>query len=130
MLTDLGIRARVRDGLATGRLWRLADDRAKLRGATAGEPQCHVCSEPIARGQAFGLARGSAIVLVHLECYMFWLHASGLLESEPITCATCRRLIPPHAERHALRGSVHHARCRDRMESPEVPRQPAPGRRR
>jgi hypothetical protein len=46
MLTDREVRARVRDGLETGRLWRLADDRAKLRGATGADPQCHVCSEP------------------------------------------------------------------------------------
>lgn len=121
MLTDLGMRARVRDGLATGRLWRLADDRAKLRGATDGDPECHVCAEPISRGQAFRLARAAAVVLVHLECYMFWLHASGLLEREPITCAACRRLIPPHAENRVIRGSAYHARCRDRMESPSGP---------
>jgi len=121
MLTDLGIRARVRDGLATGRLWRLADDRAKLRGATDGDPECHVCAETISRGQAFRLARAAAVVLVHLECYMFWLHASGLLEREPITCAACRRLIPPHAESRVIRGSAYHARCRDSMESPSGP---------
>lgn len=121
MLTDLAIRARVRDGLATGRLWRLADDRAKLRGATDGDPECHVCAETISRGQAFRLARASVVVLVHLECYMFWLHASGLLEREPITCAACRRLIAPHAESRVIRGSAYHARCRDRMESPSGP---------
>ena len=121
MLTDLGMRARVRDGLATGRLWRLADDRAKLRGATDGDPECHVCAEPISRGQAFRLARAAAVVLVHLECYMFWLHACGLLEREPITCAACRRLIPPHAESRVIRGSAYHARCRERMESPPGP---------
>jgi hypothetical protein len=128
MLTDLGIRARVRDGLATGRLWRLTDDRA-----TDGDPECHVCSQTIPRGEAFRLGRAAAVVLVHLECYMFWLHASGLLEREPITCAACRRLIPPHAESSVIRGSAYHARCRDRMESPDpsedlvVPRNPAPG---
>ena len=111
MLSDLGMRARVRDGLATGRLWRLADDRAKLR----------VCAEPISRGRAFRLARAAAVVLVHLECSMFWLHASGLLEREPITCAACRRLIPPHAESRVIRGSAYHVRCRDRMESPSGP---------
>jgi len=133
MLTDLGIRARVRDGLATGRLWRLTADRATLRGATDGDPECHVCSQTIPRGQAFRLGRAAAVVLVHLECYMFWLHASGLLDCEPITCTACRRLIPPHAESRVIQGSTYHARCRDRLESPEpsdalvVPRKPAPG---
>jgi hypothetical protein len=117
MLTGPEIRARIREGLTSGRLWRLADDRAKLRGATDGEPECHVCSAPISRGQAFRLARGATVVLVHLECYMFWLHACGLLEREPITCAACRRLIPPHAETWVIRGSAYHARCRDRLES-------------
>lgn len=116
MLTTKEIRDRVRDGLATGRLWRLADDRAKLRGTADDDPECHVCSDTISRGQAFRLARASAVVLVHLECYMFWLHASGLLEREPVTCAACRRLIPPHAESRVIRGSAYHARCRDRMD--------------
>ena len=128
MLTDIEIRARVRDGLATGRLWRLADDRAKLLGAKSGDPQCHVCSETISRGQAFRLDRESAVVLVHLECYMFWLHGSGVLAREPSTCTACRRLIPPHAESRVIRGSAYHARCRDRMEDPDLmaPRTPAP----
>jgi hypothetical protein len=117
--------------MANGRLWRLANDRARLRGTTDGGPQCHVCSDTIPRGQAFALARASVVVLVHLECYMFWLHACGLLEYEPITCASCRRLIPPHAENRVVRGAAYHARCRDRLESAEpsgdlmVPRKPA-----
>jgi hypothetical protein len=119
MLTGPEIRAHIREGLANGRLWRLAHDHAKLRGATDAAPECHVCSQTIPRGQAFALARASAIVLVHLECYMFWLHACGLLEREPITCVACRRLIPPHAESAVVRGAAYHARCRDRMESPE-----------
>jgi len=117
MLTGPQIRARVREGLTSGRLPRLADDRAKLHGAAGGDA-CHVCSEAIPRGQAFRLGRESAPVLVHLECYMFWLHACGLLEREPILCAACRRLIPPHAETATLRGATYHARCRDRMEDP------------
>jgi hypothetical protein len=130
MLTGSEIRARVRYGLSTGRLWRLTDDRAKLHRAMGEDPVCHACSEPIARGQAFRLARASAVVLVHLECYMFWLHACGLLEREPTVCATCRRLIPPHAERALVNGALHHTRCRDRMGGPEssvdlaVPRGP------
>jgi hypothetical protein len=112
--TEIGVR--VREGLANGRLWRLAHDRAKHRGATDGDVACHVCSEPIARGQAFGLVRAAAAVVVHLECYMFWLHACGLLEREPILCAACRRLIPPHAEKTLIRGAAYHARCFDRME--------------
>jgi hypothetical protein len=121
MMTATEIDARVHEGLANGRLWRLAHDRAKLHGATDGNVACHVCSEPIARGQAFGLARAAAVVLVHLECYMFWLHACGLLDREPILCAACRRLIPPHAEKTVIRGAAYHARCLDRMESPESP---------
>jgi hypothetical protein len=119
MLTGSDIRARVHEGLATGRLWRLTDDRARLRGATDGGPRCHVCGEPISRGQAFSLARAAAVVLVHLECYMFWLHACGLLAREPITCAACRRLIPPHAESTVVRGAAYHMRCRDRIDSQE-----------
>jgi hypothetical protein len=119
MLTGTEMRARVREGLANGRLWRLAHDRAKLHGAIDGNPGCHVCSEAIPCGQAFSLVRGATVVLVHLECYMFWLYACGLLEREPITCAGCRRLIPPHAESTVVRGAVYHLRCRDRMESRE-----------
>jgi hypothetical protein len=118
MLTGPQIGARVREGLATGRLPRLADDRAKLHGGAAGDAACHVCSEAIPRGQAFRLGRGTAVILVHLECYMLWLHACGLLEREPILCAACRRLIPPHAEKATVRGATYHARCRDRMEEP------------
>lgn len=115
MLTGSEIRARVQDGLRTGRLGRLTHDRAKLLGITDDGPGCLVCSEAISRGQAFGLTRPSAVVLVHLECYMFWLHASGLLEHEPTTCAGCRRLIPPHAETMVVRGAVYHGRCGDHM---------------
>jgi hypothetical protein len=131
MLTGSDICARVHEGLATGRLWRLTDDRARLRGSTDGGPRCHVCAEPISRGQAFSLARASAVVLVHLECYMFWLHACGLLAREPITCAACRRLIPPHTETTVVRGVAYHVRCRDRIDSQEpflrlpVPHEPA-----
>jgi hypothetical protein len=121
MLTGTEVRARVREGLASGRMWHLADDRAKLRGARDGDPACHVCSEAIPRGQAFRLVRASTEILVHLECYMFWLHACGLLAREPVTCAACRRLIPPHAEHRVIRGSAYHARCRDRMESASGP---------
>lgn len=132
MLTGSDIRARVHEGLATGRLWRLIDDRARLRGATDGGPRCHVCSEAISRGQAFSLARGSAVVLVHLECYMFWLHACGLLAREPITCAACRRLIPPHAETKVVGGAAYHMRCRDRIDSQDpslgLPLRPEPAR--
>jgi hypothetical protein len=129
------IRAHVHEGLATGRLWRLVNDRARLLGASDEGPRCHVCSDPISRGQAFSVARAAAVVLVHLECYMFWLHACGLLEHEPITCAACRRLIPPHAESTVVRGAAYHMRCRDRIDSQEpalgllVPREPAPSRR-
>jgi hypothetical protein len=114
------IRAHVHQGLATGRLWRLVDDRARLLGASDGG-ECHVCSHPISRGQAFGVARATALVPVpvHLECYMFWLHACGRLEHEPITCAACRRLIPPHAERTVVRDAAYHMRCRDRIDDPD-----------
>ena len=118
MLTGPQIRARVQQGLEAGRLWRLTHDRAKLLGTADGGSGCHVCSEPISRGQAFGLTRSTMGVLVHLECYMFWLHASGILEREPTTCAGCRRLIPPHAEAVAILGAVYHGRCRDRMMVP------------
>jgi hypothetical protein len=117
MLTGGEIRARVQEGLAAGRLWRLATDRARLCGASDGGPGCHVCSGAISRGQVFSVARPATVVLVHLECYMFWLHASGLLAREPVTCTACRRLIPPHAETAVVRGAVYHLRCRDRLDS-------------
>jgi hypothetical protein len=117
MLTGDEIRARVQEGLAAGRLWRLANDRARLCAASDGGPGCHVCSEAISRGQVFRVARSAAVVLVHLECYMFWLHACGLLAREPVTCAACRRLIPPHAQTTVLRGAAYHMRCRDRLDS-------------
>ena len=117
MLTGDEIRARVREGLAAGRLWRLANDRARLCGASDGGPGCHVCSEAISRGQVFRVARSATVVLAHLECYMFWLHACGLLAREPVTCAACRRLIPPHAETTVVRGAAYHMRCRDRIDS-------------
>ncbi len=119
MLTCTEIRTCVREGLANGRLWRLAQDRAKLQGAIDGDSQCHVCSETIPRRQSFSLVRASVTVFLHLECYMFWLHACGLLEREPITCASCRRLIPPHAECTVVGGTTYHTRCRDRMENLE-----------
>ena len=129
MLSGDEIRARVQEGLAAGRLWRLANDRARHCGAS--EPGCHVCSEALSRGQVFRVARSAAVVLVHLECYMFWLHACGLLEREPVTCAACRRLIPPHAESTLVRGAAYHMRCRDRIGDSEpslgllAPREPA-----
>jgi hypothetical protein len=131
MLTAAGIRAHVHEGLATGRLWRLTSDRARLVGASAAGSRCHVCAEAISRGQVFRVARPAAVVLVHLECYMFWLHACGLLERAPVTCAACRRLIPPHAESTLVRGAAYHMRCRDRIDSLDpspglpAPREPA-----
>jgi hypothetical protein len=131
MLTAAEIRARVHEGLATGRLWRLTSDRARLVGASAAGPRCHVCAETIAHGQVFSIARSATVVLAHLECYMFWLHACGLLEREPVTCAACRRLIPPHAESTLVRGAAYHMRCRDRIDSLDpspglpAPREPA-----
>jgi hypothetical protein len=131
MLTAADMRARVHEGLATGRLWQLTNDRARLVGASAGAARCHVCSETISRGQAFSVARSATVVLAHLECYMFWLHACGLLEHEPVTCAACRRLIPPHAESTVVRGAPYHMRCRDRIDSQDpspgflAPREPA-----
>lgn len=124
------IRAHVHQGLTTGRLWRLVDDRARLLDVSDGEG-CHVCADPISRGQAFGVARATAAVPVHLECYMFWLHASGRLAHEPITCAACRRPLPPHAERTVVREAAYHMRCRDRIDDPDpslgllAPREPA-----
>ena len=131
MLTAAGIRAHVHEGLATGRLWRLTSDRARLVGTSAGGARCHVCAEPIPGGQAFSVARSATVVLAHLECYMFWLHACGLLEREPVTCAACRRLIPPHAESTLVRGAAYHMRCRDRIDGQDrspglpAPREPA-----
>ncbi len=114
MLTGVEIRDRVRDGLATGKLWRLVRDHAKLHGATDGGPPCHVCDQRLPRGQVYALVRASVVVLVHLECYLFWLHASGLFEPEPVTCASCRRLIPPHAEKTVIDDEPYHSRCWDR----------------
>jgi hypothetical protein len=114
MVTALEIRDRVSDGLVTGRLWRLVHDRAKLQGATDGGEGCHVCDQMIPCGQAFALARASVVVLVHLECYLFWLHACGLFEPEPAICVSCRRLIPPHAEKSVVEDEAYHARCWER----------------
>jgi hypothetical protein len=120
MLSGAEIRARVREGLASGRLGRLRGDRARLRGADETAEACHVCAEAIPRGQVFELRVGERAVPLHLECYVFWLHASGLLEREPLTCAECRRLIPPHAETMTGPRGIYHARCRDRMEDREA----------
>jgi hypothetical protein len=129
MLAAAEIRSRVHEALATGRLWRLTSDQARLVEGSAGGPRCHICGEAIARGQAFGIARPATVILAHLECYMFWLHACGLLEREPVTCAACRRLIPPHAESTVVRGAAYHMRCRDRIDSQDprllAPREPA-----
>lgn len=114
MLTGGEIEDRVRGGLETGRLWRLAHDHAKLQGTTEGGLPCHVCDQPIARGQAYALVRASVVVLVHLECYLFWLHACGLLGPEPVLCASCRRAIPPHAEKTVIGDEPYHGRCWDR----------------
>jgi hypothetical protein len=78
-----------------------------------------VCAETIPRGQTFGLTRGVISISLHLECYLFWLHACGLLDREPVTCASCRRLIPPHAETVMARSGAFHARCHERMKDPE-----------
>lgn len=109
------IRARVLEGLANGRLWRVTRDLAKSHDPAGGSPACEVCSEKIPRGQVFSLARGTVRVFVHLECYMFWLHASGVLEREPITCGACGRLIPPHADTTIFRGRSFHERCWERL---------------
>jgi hypothetical protein len=116
MLPGREIRDRVRAGLTAGKLWRLVHDHAKLHGATEGGLACHVCDQRIPRGQVYALARGSVVVLVHLECYLFWLHACGLFEPEPVICAACRRLIPPHAETTVSEGDAYHSRCWERAE--------------
>jgi len=109
------IRAHVLEGFANGRLWRITRDLAKPHDPAGGSHACEVCTETIPRGQAFSLARGRVSVLVHLECYMFWLHASGVLEREPITCGACGRLIPPHADTTISRGTPFHERCWERL---------------
>ncbi len=115
MLTGQQIRHRILDGLETGRLWQLAYDYAKLRGETDGGMPCHVCDQTIPRGQVYALVRSSVVVLVHLECYLFWLHASGLFEPQPVTGTCCRRLIPRHAERTVVDGAPYHERCWERL---------------
>ncbi len=114
MLTGIEIRDRVRNGLTTGRLWRLTRDQAKLQGATDGNLPCHVCDQRIPWGQAYALERASAQFVVHLECYVFWLHECGLFESEPRLCGACRPLIPPHAGTTRMEGEPYHGRCWDR----------------
>jgi hypothetical protein len=77
MLTGVEIRHRVNDGLATGKLWRLGHEHVALRGGLEeGGRSCHVCDQAITRGHAHVVVRASVIVLTHLECYVFWLHAS------------------------------------------------------
>ncbi len=115
MLTGVEIQDRIREGLANGKLLRLGHDHAKLRGATDGGTPCHVCEQTIPRGQVYALVRASVVVLVHLECYLFWLHACGLFASEPITCASCHRLIPLHAEQTIIQGAAYHERCWERL---------------
>jgi hypothetical protein len=100
MMPGIEIRLRVRDGLASGKLWRLTDDLGDLDGETSGAT-CHACERSIPRGQGYTVP-GRPQRFVHLECYLFWLHASGLFESEPVTCSSCRRLIPSHAERAVI----------------------------
>jgi len=111
MKTGAEIRSRVLRGLANGLLWRLAEDRVKARVGQIG--QCHVCDESIRRGEVYEV-HGAPSVLVHLDCYLFWLHLSGAYEPEPTTCASCRRVIPPHAEKTVAEGNPYHARCWDR----------------
>jgi hypothetical protein len=118
MMSGIEIRQHVAAGLASGRLWRLTQDRGKVREETSAP--CHVCERGIPRGQAYAVAGAAVTVLVHLECYLFWLHASGLFALEPITCASCRKLIPPHAEQTVMHGEAYHSRCWDRMEDPEA----------
>ena len=115
MMSGSEIRQHVREGLASGKLWRLRRDHGTLDNATTGAP-CHVCEQAIPRGQAYKVARATITVLVHLECYLCWLHASGLFEAEPITCASCGRLIPPHAEKTVIQGEPHHTRCWERVQ--------------
>jgi hypothetical protein len=109
MLSASQIRNRVLQGLATGHLWRLTDDRAKAREGIIG--QCHVCDLSIRRGQVYELSGTKSPVRIHLECYLFWLHVSGAYQPEPITCTLCRRLIPPHAEKVTVDGELYHGRC-------------------
>lgn len=96
MMSGIEIRQYVAAGLASGRLWRSTQDLGKVREETSAP--CHVCAREIPRGQAYAVAWTAVTVLVHLECYLFWLHASGLVALEPVTCASCCKLIPPHGE--------------------------------
>jgi hypothetical protein len=50
MMPGIEIRLRVRDGLASGKLWRLTDDLGDLDGETSGAT-CHACERSIPRGQ-------------------------------------------------------------------------------
>jgi hypothetical protein len=89
------------------------------RKGTRGDRRSVLCVRPvIARGQAYAVAGTVETALVHLGCYLFWLHASGVYSSEPVTCASCRKLIPPHAERTVIHGEAYHSRCWVRMQSP------------
>ena len=119
MLSALQIRNRVLQGLATGRFWRLADDRARLREGIMG--QCHVCDLPIRRGHVYELPTAKSAVRVHLECYLFWLHISGAYEPEPITCTRCRFVIPPHAEKVTVGGEPYNDRCWTRHQEDAAP---------
>jgi hypothetical protein len=119
MLSARQIRDRVVQGLATGRLWRLADDRAKIREGIIGH--CHVCDVPIRRGHVYELPAITSAVRVHLECYLFWLHVSGVYRPEPITCAVCRLVIPPHADKVTVDGEPYHDRCWTRRQGGAAP---------
>jgi len=52
MMPGIEIRLRVRDGLASGKLWRLTDDLRDLDGETSGAT-CHACERSIPRGQGY-----------------------------------------------------------------------------
>jgi len=112
MLTAREIRERVLQGLASGKLWRLTQDTAKSRDGGPG--QCYVCWLTIPRGQAYEISGATFPVRLHLECYLVWLHVSGVYQPEPITCAACRRVIPPHAEVARVDDQPYHGRCWER----------------
>src|SRR5258708_625490 len=116
MLIGQQIRHRILDGLETGRLWQLAYDYAKLRGETDGGMPFHGLYQTIPRGLVSALGRSSVVVLVHLEFSLFWLHASGLFEPQPVTGTCCRRLIPRHAERTVVDGAKRPEACSQNRE--------------
>lgn len=77
-MTPAEVRRLIRNGFATGGLWRIGAGEV-WAGTEAGKERCDVCLEPIKPGTvSYELENPSGIAVeVHYSCYFLWRDESA-----------------------------------------------------